>query len=315
MCFHRPRRSKDSKDEGEDLLAPRPVSVAREEIKELHNARILESHLEQQREIAAVLEALDTQDADYQTLLDARDTSTENYIGPPSVPITPNSYEHSPPSNTALEPLSILINGDETSNISQFGSPKLYDARTLAALIGTSFSPPKCSPPPTKYDISPCRPKCHNPPDLSYTNYEIWNKVQKENFDLGGPDLEWKTGVVDLKIEAELLQDYINWVREAREDLRTEGQIIREGKVRGAAPGSNGYAAHKKQNTGDRNFMAGLENAVRKEIKAVARETHVHDERYGKEFEDRNVIWDVVERLEKEEVERKRRERDVKMGG
>ena len=65
--------------------------------------------------------------------------------------------------------------------------------------------------------------------ELRYENYEIWHKVQKENFDLGGSDLTWKTGVIDLKIEAELLQEHINWVRDCRSDLRSEGSLIKQG--------------------------------------------------------------------------------------
>ena len=79
--------------------------------------------------------------------------------------------------------------------------------------------------------ILPDRPKRSDPPDLSYGRYEIWGKVRKESHTIGGRDLEWKSGVVDLKIEADLLDDYLGWVRAVRHDLRVEGKIIKNGAI------------------------------------------------------------------------------------
>lgn len=134
-------------------------------------------------------------------------------------------------SNTTPSPVCILINGDAPTNISIHGSSKQSDARTLLKLSETSSTSSK-SPlkPQQKYDILPCRPRPSDTPDLRYENYQIWDKVQKENFDLGGSDLSWKTGAVDLKIEAELLHDYSNWVRDCRSDLRSEGSLIKQAK-------------------------------------------------------------------------------------
>lgn len=124
--------------------------------------------------------------------------------------------------------------------------------------------------------------------------------MQKENFEIWGADWEWKTGVVDLKIAAELLQDYINWVRDCRANLRSEGSLIKQGQIHGAKPGSEGYKAHKMVNWRDREFMGGLEYELRKEIKGVARETNGWDERWEKEEEDKGVVWDIVERWKRE---------------
>lgn len=314
MCFRRPRRSKASWGEDEDLLAPRPVSTSRTEY--YHNARILESHLEQQREISAVLEALDIQNKDYETLANAIDLSIYTVNGPPVVALLqPQPYKNSPPSkpsSTTPSPPSILLNGDSPTNIPLLGSSNQRDAWTLSRLTGSSLP----SPQPTKYDILPSRPRPSDAPDLRYENYEIWDKVQKKNFEIGGTDLEWKTGVVDMKVEAELLQDYINWARDCRADLRSEGTLIKQGQIYGAKPGSEGYKTHKVVNRRDRAFMGGLEYELGKEIKAVARETNEWDERWEKEEEDKGVVWDIVERLEREEVERRRRrrERDARIG-
>ena len=319
MCFRRPRRSKASASEDVDLLAPRPVTSSKAEFKDNHNARIFEAHLDHQRQISAALEELDTEGPDHQTSPDDIDPNICAWNRPPSIAVT-QSQPHicGPPSRAsevAEAPPSIMLNGDETPNISLLGLSKQRDAWTLSRLTGTLPTPSKSPSPKSqqKYDILPSRPRPSDPPDLRYENYEIWDEVQKENFDLGGPDLTWKTGVVDLKIEAELLQDYINWVRDCRSDLRSEGSLIKQDQIHGAKPGSEGYKKYKMGNRKDREFIGRLEYELRKEIKAVAIETNEHDERYGKDFVDRNVVWKVVERLEREEVER-RREREMRMG-
>ena len=93
MCFSRPRRFKTSNSEDEDLLAPRPVSASKSQFKEYHNARIVESHLKQQLEISAVLDALDIQDKDYQTLPYAIDLGIDTVNGPSIVALLkPRTY-------------------------------------------------------------------------------------------------------------------------------------------------------------------------------------------------------------------------------
>lgn len=209
-----------------------PFQQANHNLKGYHNARILEAHLDHQRQISATLEELDGQDSDYQTSLDAIDPNICAWDGPPSIAVLqPRPYRQKLPSRsdeTVLAPPSIFLNRDEPPNISQFGSSKQRDAWTLSRLTGSSLPSTKPSPQYTKYGILSSRPS--NPPDLRCENYEIWDKVHKKNLETGGRDLEWKTGVVDLKIEAESLQDYANWVRECRDDLRMEGAMIKEEK-------------------------------------------------------------------------------------
>lgn len=156
------------------------------------------------------------------------------------------------------------------------------------------------------YHILSTRPRRSDPPNLEYERYEIWDKVQKENYSVGGRDLEWKTGVVDLRIEADLLDDYIGWVRERREELGVEGSMIKGGAIRGGK-------RYKSVNRSDRQFFANLEHDLLSDFRQTARETWRHDERWGKEAEDSGVIWDLVERLEREEGERKRKEAEARM--
>lgn len=325
MCFRRPASSKDKE---EVLLAPRPVlkqaitPEADAQYKRIHNVDVFEAHLQHQNEINAALDEDDivtTHELDYNqfTMPDTNNPTIPNTEGPPTISLTlPQPHKHAPPSHqTTTSPPhpSILLNRDAPTNILHILSPSVLavaqsDPPTLAKLTGRQASPCRQATPAKplskqqKYTILPTRPLHSQPPHLDYTRYEIWDRVQKENFSIGGKDLEWKTGVVDLRIEADLLDDYIGWVRDRHEELRIEGDLIKEGKIEGG----KGY---KRVNRHDRRFFAELENSLRGEFRQTARETYRLDERWGKEEEDSRVIWDLVERLEMEEGERKAAEK------
>ena len=64
----------------------------------------------------------------------------------------------------------------------------------------------------------PVRRPHWEPPVFDYNKFTVWEKVQKENFIIGGPDLPYKTSVVDLRIEKNLLGDYWIWANKQAED-------------------------------------------------------------------------------------------------
>ena len=191
-----------------------------QQFRESHNARIIEVHTQHQKEITAVLDAL-TQDAienDVAEDLDYNQDTIPSASSPPIATVSqpePSKHDHIYLSGNESVPLSILVNGSASTNISHIRKP----SKPAPAQLKNSYS------------ILQNRPKRSDPPDLDYTRYEIWNPVQKESYSIGGPDLPWKTGVIDLKIEADLLDDYIGWVRETRYDLRMEGKIISKGEI------------------------------------------------------------------------------------
>lgn len=103
-------------------------------------------------------------------------------------------------------------------------------------------------------------------PVLDYSHYTVWDKVQKENFLLGGPDLTWKTNVVDLRVEKNLLGEYWLWVDKQLEDTNNTKE--------------------------ERAFLEGLLEELHIDNVDVWEELGENDTRFGKTEDDHQVILD-----------------------